>query len=1749
MVAEAEAVHGADPSPRPGEIDHERHRLVASLVLDQFDSVGAGHCARVNFLDRAEALAICAVMRDTDAPDRLDIWVLAPANGDLAITSDRAIELRNRKLRPLCLFIPPDIIDSAASSLANSFAGIDGRDLYTAARKQAETETTDPQVPAAVRQVMASLLGRLKPGERDALDLTIAGGRLGRERLGRELWRVGLIPDDSPDYLSRLTRNREVTGKLARPLRPSAGLRERIAETRVDATTARRLSATLGRHQLNDTHAWARALLADGLSFAAFGFPEQDASDLTAVAVTPFKDRHGTLTKTYAKALRQPDGPGGALFLTMRPSEKSVLVVKWTTDPLKAQNVAGWRVALVPLRDTDRADDALISSFGADSGETLDLPAKDVKGDKRDIRLTLTFEFETEPEYEIVARVVALDVTGAELLDKEGNPIAALSDPFFLKYSEANVIVPFTERRRTVASLAEGRLNAAIEANAATGEISFFEPEWRTVGAIDYFGVKTDPRTRVTVGLSSLLTGLQRRTLGAADGLGQWRLDLDELRLATDSDIVPVPVEPAGSDAWTRFTRARAAFFATIQPRSRGTGQSESANPRNVIEVAEWTAEQLAAVKRYAQAYRALLDALVDGGSGTADLQSALAVDTLTVRLAGRSDEVAVVTLPTHPLRALWLAGHHELLLSWQAQVSALAKPAARRERIDQQLVRDLRPVNVPPFTVAPGEASPFVFFRTLAFAHGVALPADVRDPLRRFLDVARIVGLDEEPITADDRAPERLGAHLDRFAEVHPYADPLQIALVNPDRGDLLAGALAQSPLFRPPTEDRDGDEAQTRRVPLLDVAAYVFDPDDLSRTDLARLRAAQGEAIPRHPTDFLYPKLATRVQPLDRLLGDDERDLAAAHLAVISDLCQIGIATAPAEPDDTGLTGSLYGLLTRFHGSRSPSDDASSIDGEQAAVRWRYRAAAPRARRLDHPADPALSNGLAEAASAVLRATATMMSPGTADREPVIEVTLTPDLVRVLEVMHQRTDWVVTIDRFFGVDYFDSPHDPVVGRFAEQHVIDYSPEFVEGLGHRMIVTTAWRAEIEAILRRAASESGLAGTGDDVRELLTMLKTVSGRLALQALTPWGASQAVGLAVALRWLQREGRFQNAVVIPVGVHQDVFAPPVKGGEPIRLRCDLLLLEFRSGFVNLTLVEVKHRRGQLDDLSDLVDGMQGQLRATRDLVVGRFFDPERIDAPLQRAVLGTISRFYVDRAERYRLMTPDAAQATRRAIGQYERSGAELRTELHQAIVVSMATAPRPDYVVEPFRLTVLTTDRVAVTPDESVTPDGAARRAGSETSNANGVDSEPSTASAKIDPVLEVIGKADPISVAMPKTDQIIKANDAHPNRELLTTDDPTTGVDVDVDVDVEPDQLLPSAIPVSGPVPVVLGDGPSGPVTWRPDVKGSPHLFITGIPGQGKSVLTRTLVRDLARQGVPSLIFDFHGEFFEDADDLFAPAGAAHRPHLADAARGLPFSPFELDEPDSAQDVRDTSQAIAEIFDYVCVLGDIQRDTLMTSIRDAYQAAAIGRGDASSRALPTMADIARRLERKEQDSRVRNVLARCRTLLEFGLFRDLPAGSPTFTDLLRDGMIVRMDNVRSDEVRTAAGAFVIRKVYRDMFGWGRADRIRLAVVLDEAHRLAKDATLPRILKEGRKYGVLVVAASQGLADFDADVLGNVGTKVSFRANNPESRKVAGFYAATPGADLVGQIERLGVGQAVIQTPEMARAAVVRVRAG
>ena len=47
-----------------------------------------------------------------------------------------------------------------------------------------------------------------------------------------------------------------------------------------------------------------------------------------------------------------------------------------------------------------------------------------------------------------------------------------------------------------------------------------------------------------------------------------------------------------------------------------------------------------------------------------------------------------------------------------------------------------------------------------------------------------------------------------------------------------------------------------------------------------------------------------------------------------------------------------------------------------------------------------------------------------------------------------------------------------------------------------------------------------------------------------------------------------------------------------------------------------------------------------------------------------------------------------------------------------------------------------------------------------------------------------------------------------------------------------------------------------------------------------------------------------------------------------------------------------------------------------------------------------------------------------------------------------------------------------------------------------------------------------------MSDFHQDVLSNAGSKIIFRTNFPESRRVAGFLRARQGLNLVAAIEQL-----------------------
>ena len=136
-----------------------------------------------------------------------------------------------------------------------------------------------------------------------------------------------------------------------------------------------------------------------------------------------------------------------------------------------------------------------------------------------------------------------------------------------------------------------------------------------------------------------------------------------------------------------------------------------------------------------------------------------------------------------------------------------------------------------------------------------------------------------------------------------------------------------------------------------------------------------------------------------------------------------------------------------------------------------------------------------LGELPALISSATATVArsTPDSAAR-PIIRLELVSDERALINEVHDASDWVFTIDRNMGIEFFDHGG----RRDRPDYLIDYTPSTVPEHGHRLIISSRSLAELEAILRPVLEEYGLDTSERHAVVVLDQLRSLSGRLALK---------------------------------------------------------------------------------------------------------------------------------------------------------------------------------------------------------------------------------------------------------------------------------------------------------------------------------------------------------------------------------------------------------------------------------------------------------------------------------------------------------------------------------------------------------------------------------------------------------------------------------------------------------------------------
>ena len=319
----------------------------------------------------------------------------------------------------------------------------------------------------------------------------------------------------------------------------------------------------------------------------------------------------------------------------------------------------------------------------------------------------------------------------------------------------------------------------------------------------------------------------------------------------------------------------------------------------------------------------------------------------------------------------------------------------------------------------------------------------------------------------------------------------------------------------------------------------------------------------------------------------------------------------------------------------------------------------------------------------------------------------------------------------------------------------------------------------------------------------------------------------------------------------------------------------------------------------------------------------------------------------------------------------------------------------------------------------------------------------------------------------------------------------------------------------SAPLAVLLGSNAKGNMIWAPALERNWSLAIVGSAGTGKTQTLKGILYELKRKNIPYLLFDFRNDYLERG------LAASEFGKILDLGK-ISINPLELD---ASNTPRDQKFQVSDIIDIVYKIGDRQIGYVRDAIQRAYDNRGILEDNQQSwlNPSPTFTDIRHALEdiAEEGTSEVRNsingIFARLDPVFEYGIF----SGSNTvipFEELVKGQTLVNLGVLPNDSLKAIVCEFLLRKLRYFLYTLSESRDPRLFVVIDEAHRLKyeRETSTGQLLKEGRKYGVGLVLATQDPVDFTDLVYNNVGGILSLQLNEPKYAKKVGENLSVSG---------------------------------
>lgn len=1178
------------------------------------------HCMRVTNLpdDVMRSVVSALAAQDEDTIEAVLLLGHKRASREpWQVSATRLIELRNASEgRPLIAFIPPGLKAAAEDSFdVSTFVEIDMRDL--------PKQIADDLLPPEVKPIVA-FIDKKKPLDsesrmRYALMLqSIPHPNMLRIWAGAALYQLGLIPDfgflSGGDWQMRIERNLAALKTLNESTQT---LRGRILSLKLQEDTLQNaLHDFLRMQSLQDVRVWGERIATDpayrDLAFDRWQFQGEVVSEDVTIVLDDLDLPPPTNKINNADAnLLYFDVERGTSFQ-----------VKWETNP---------KPLIAAERGLEYFRVQLVDSSGEPVWQSKNIKVGTSNRAARSFKLTKKDFGDLIEDGVYYVRVCAYDSGGEDITrseprdprDELGKKINESEDVYF--WIDPNGEPPPADPQRStrVSGLIEARMYAQSAALTRGGDPFALQPQAGRTGWMSdkkakrqeaIYNIVYDAQMRYTVSMSTLLRRIESDALLAnPDSLGRYHLDLST-GLADRAEPHPranLPTVPRS------FRKVRTELFDAVR----------GADGLGLIALVDLLALDTLIV-RYVDAY---LDWLREAE------RDALDIDVIEVVLPtdDRRHVTVLLMAPTHPLRLLWQLQRAQVAAHWvrRAVDEGLAKGLSfRGDTAAVYLFKRLLPLNLPPILwlndAAYIEVEPLTPFWGAYFADS---ERDVRAVRTR---LTALLGLTESALTIEEESAV-LFAKLRRYLEIHPYITTLTLNAFNVGDGAALVAAILALEVWR-------SDE--TNPLPDLRYRLQLFSHD-------ASQLSVIGEAVDllvspeRQVTDEadvftlrsrnpLFPKLRYSRNTLEDFRKYPERFEADVTLCYDLFSPQVAFADVP-------------GWRSSFvHGLVQSSVERFEDCGEETRYIWhRYLSPVPTL-PFDERFD--LNGRITEILEEIARAQAADSSEAA---RPVVALDLSVADMSLIQQMHSLSNWVITIDRHLGIDYFDSL--PVSER--PLYLLDDDPTLDRHSLNRVLVSTRFvEPAVDHIKlpppRRKSAKS--AYPLDVQRRIFERLRQISGRLGYKALASDAANDErkynlLMISLTDLLLEQFGQLAGTLIIPLDSHPELF-----GHEDKRylVQSMLLLVAFDPPRrrVSLQLVDMHWFSSAPRPLD--VEERENKMKETFDQMAARvqeLFTPDEhaLDDVVREKRLITLLTYYLEHARRYRRITFDQADRLR------------------------------------------------------------------------------------------------------------------------------------------------------------------------------------------------------------------------------------------------------------------------------------------------------------------------------------------------------------------------------------------------------------------------------------------------------------------------------------------------------------------------